>query len=130
MFYIRQIMRRIIIFQNTSLLTQDTSQFIFCSNALDYDDKMYSPFYVYSDSMMTSSNGTIFRFTCPLWGETTVDRWIPLTKASDAELWCFIWSAPEQTFEQTIGTPVIWDAIVPIMTSLISQMPLLSPEEI
>ena len=22
-------------------------------------------------------------------------RWIPRTKASDAELWCFIWSAPE-----------------------------------
>ena len=22
-------------------------------------------------------------------------RWIPLTKASDAELWCFLWSAPE-----------------------------------
>ena len=21
-------------------------------------------------------------------------RWIPLTKASDAELWCFLWSAP------------------------------------
>ena len=22
-------------------------------------------------------------------------RWIPLTKASDAERWCFLWSAPE-----------------------------------
>ena len=22
-------------------------------------------------------------------------RWIPRTKASDAELWCFLWSAPE-----------------------------------
>ena len=22
-------------------------------------------------------------------------RWIPLTKASDAELWCFLWSTPE-----------------------------------
>ena len=70
-------MRRIIIFQNTSLLTQDTSQFIFCSNALDYDDKMYSPFYVYSDSMMTSSNGTIFRFTCPLWGEPPLTGGFP-----------------------------------------------------
>ena len=29
----------------------------------------------------------------PLWGEFTGDRWIPLTKASDAELWCFLWSA-------------------------------------
>ena len=26
-------------------------------------------------------------------------RWIPLTKASDAELWCFLWSSPEQTVE-------------------------------
>ena len=24
----------------------------------------------------------------------TGDRWIPRTKASDAELWCFLWSAP------------------------------------
>ena len=47
-----------------------------------------------------------------------VTAWIPLTKASDAELWCFLWSAPEQTVEQTIETPVICDAIVLIMTSL------------
>ena len=37
-------------------------------------------------SMMTSSNGNIFCVTGPLWGEFTGDRWIPLTKASDAEL--------------------------------------------
>ena len=40
------------------------------------------------------------------------------TKASDAELWWFIWSAPEQTVEQTLETLVIWDAIAFIMTSL------------
>ena len=46
---------------------------------------------------MPSSNGNIFRETGHLWGETTGHRWIPLTKASDAKLWCFfIWSAPEQ----------------------------------
>ena len=45
--------------------------------------------------MMTSSNGNIFRITGPLWGEFTGHQWIPLTKASDAELWCFLWSAPE-----------------------------------
>ena len=50
-------------------------------------------------------------FTGPLWGEYAGRRWIPLTKASDAELWCFLWSTPEQTVEQTIETPVIWDAI-------------------
>ena len=26
-------------------------------------------------------------------------RWIPHTKARDAELWCFLWSAPEYTVE-------------------------------
>ena len=36
----------------------------------------------------TSSDGNIFRVTGPLWGEFTGDRWIPRTKASDAELWC------------------------------------------
>ena len=33
--------------------------------------------------VMTSSNGNIFRVTCPLCGEFTGHRWIPLTKASD-----------------------------------------------
>ena len=49
--------------------------------------------------MMTSSNGNIFRVNGHLCGEFTGDRWIPRTKASDAELWCFLWSAPEQTVE-------------------------------
>ena len=50
-------------------------------------------------NMMTSSNGNIFRVTGHLCGEFTGPRWIPHTKASDAELWCFLWSAPEQTVE-------------------------------
>ena len=45
--------------------------------------------------MMTSSNGNIFRVTGHLCGEFTGPRWIPRTKASDAELWCFLWFAPE-----------------------------------
>ena len=45
--------------------------------------------------IMTSSNGNIFRVTGPLCGEFTGPRWIPRPKASDAELWCFLWSAPE-----------------------------------
>ena len=53
----------------------------------------------YSDIMMTSSNGNIFHVTGPLCGEFTGPRWIPLTRASDAELWCFLWSAHEQAFE-------------------------------
>ena len=36
--------------------------------------------------VMTSSNGNIFRVIDPLWGEFTGLRWIPRTKASDAEL--------------------------------------------
>ena len=39
--------------------------------------------------MMTSSNGNIFRVTGPLCGEFTDHRWIPCTKASGSELWCF-----------------------------------------
>ena len=45
--------------------------------------------------MMTSSNGNIFRVTGHLCGEFTGPRWFPRTKASDAELWCFLWSASE-----------------------------------
>ena len=40
--------------------------------------------------MITSSNGNIFRVTGHLCGEFTGPRWIPHTKASDAELWCFL----------------------------------------
>ena len=41
-------------------------------------------------SIMTmTSNGTIFCVTAPLCGEFTGHRWIPLTKASDVELWWF-----------------------------------------
>ena len=46
-------------------------------------------------NMMTSSNGDIFRVTGPLCWEFTGPRWIPRTKASDAKLWCFLWSATE-----------------------------------
>ena len=45
--------------------------------------------------MMTSSNGNIFRVTGHLCGEFIGPRWIPHTKASDAELWCLLWSASE-----------------------------------
>ena len=38
----------------------------------------------------------------------------PLTKVSDVEVWCFLWSAPEQTVEET---PMIWDETALIITS-------------
>ena len=66
----------------------------------------------------------IFRVTAPLWGESPSHRWIPLTGASDAELWRFLfcffcfWPSPQQTVKQTMETPVIWDAIALIMMSL------------
>ena len=64
---------------------------------------------------MTPSNANIFRVSGPLWGEFGV----LFTKAIDAELWCFICYEPEHTIEQTMETPVIWDAIELIMTSLL-----------
>ena len=45
--------------------------------------------------MMTSSNGNIFRVIGLLCGDIPGPRRILRTKASDAELWCFLWSAPE-----------------------------------
>ena len=51
---------------------------------------------------MTSSIGYIFCITGLLCGEFTDHRRVPLTKASDAELWCFPWSVPEQMVEQTL----------------------------
>ena len=65
------------------------------------------------------SNGNIFHVTGPVFGESTSHRWVPLTKTSDAELWNFLWSAPEQTFEQTTEMLVIWDAIMLIMKTLL-----------
>ena len=68
--------------------------------------------------MMASSNSNIFRVTDPLCGEPSGYRWFPLTKASDAEHLCFLWSAPEQKVEQAIETLAILESIALIMPSL------------
>ena len=68
--------------------------------------------------MTTTSNGDIFCVTGHLCGELTGYRWIPVTKASDVELWWFLWSAPKQTVELTIEMLVIWDTVAFIMMSL------------
>ena len=39
-------------------------------------------------------------------------------RASDAEISCFLLSAPEQTVKETMETPVIWNEIALIMMSL------------
>ena len=43
---------------------------------------------IFRNTMMTSSNGNIFRVTWPLCREFTGHRWTPRAKASDTELWC------------------------------------------
>ena len=44
--------------------------------------------------MMTSSNRNIFRVAGPLWGNSPVTGEFPAPKASNGELWCFLWFAP------------------------------------
>ena len=72
---------------------------------------------IYTIYYMMTSNGKIFRVTRLLLGESIGHRWIPLIKASNAELLCGLWCAPEQMTEQTIEMPVIWDAMT-LITSL------------
>ena len=74
--------------------------------------------FIQTYAMMTSSSGNIFRVTGPLWGNSAGHRWIPLTKASGAKLWCFLGCAPEQAVEKTVETLVIWGAIMRIVTLL------------
>ena len=64
-------------------------------------------------NMMTSSNGNIFRVSGHFCGEFTGHRWIPRTKACDAELWFFYQRLNERLSKQSW---VIWDAMSPIMT--------------
>ena len=73
--------------------------------------------FLFMSLMMTSSNGNIFRVTGALCGEFTGHRWIPFTKASDTELWCFYLRLNKRLLK-TIAKPVIWDTIALIMTSL------------
>ena len=68
--------------------------------------------------MMTSSNENIFCVTDLLWGESACQRWIPLKKASNAELWYFLWCVLEQTAEQAVEILLIWDATALIVTSM------------
>ena len=64
--------------------------------------------------MMTSLNWNIFRVTGHLCGEFTCHRLIPLTKASDAEMFCLICAWINGWVKVRL---MIRDAIQPIMTS-------------
>ena len=55
---------------------------------LDPDDDL-----LWLQNMMTSSNGFFSALLAICAGNSPVDRWILHTKASVAELWCFLWSA-------------------------------------
>ena len=52
---------------------------------------MFTWLFIDTKIMMTSSNGNVFRITGHLCGKFSGHRWISLTKASDAELWCFFY---------------------------------------
>ena len=69
-----------------------------CSRAIQ-GNHIYSSLFSLKRKTITQHddviNGNIFHVTEPLCGEFTGHRWIPRTKASDAELWCFLWFAPE-----------------------------------
>ena len=70
------------------------------TNFIHMDSTGFEPMHLRNSfSMMTSSNGNIYRVTGHLCGEFTGHRWIPRTKASDAELWYFLWSALKLTIE-------------------------------
>ena len=49
--------------------------------------------------MMISLDGNIVHITGHLLRESTNHRWIPLTKANDVELWCFLWCVSEEVVE-------------------------------
>ena len=125
-FFQAQIKENIKVPRHAHLYGEFTSdRCIFCTKSLQRGKcfhLMTSSWIVYYhpsvNDMTTSSNGNIFRVTGPLWEECTGHRWIPLTETSDAELWYFLWCAPDQMFEQTMLRLVIWDAIAPIMMSL------------
>ena len=64
--------------------------------------KVLQPFI--QEIMMTLTIGNIFRITGLVWRESTGHHRSPVDpphKTSDAEIWCFLWSAPEHTTEQT-----------------------------
>ena len=65
-------------------------------------------------SMMRSWHGNAFCITGPLWGESTGDRWIPITKTSDVEPWFFpCWSMNRLLNKQSRGrwTVMSWHSL-------------------
>ena len=80
------------IYSELHLMLFETRLLWFYNNVPPLD--VSSPGY-YRWVMMTSSNGNFFRVTGLLCREFTGPPVNSRTKASDAELWSFLWSAPE-----------------------------------
>ena len=87
------------VFSRSTLESSQFHRYSHCHNSRTGGDNWNCYVYVWlsktTGHMMTTSNGNIFRVTGHLCGKFTSLRWIPRTKASDAELWYFLWSAPE-----------------------------------
>ena len=70
-------------------------------NEFSEEKSNFTEIYCYGDykpalvQIMWRHQTEAFSATGLLCREFTGHRWIPLTKASDAELWCFLWSATE-----------------------------------
>ena len=72
--------------------------FIRCFSHQMYDIVKFHYRYVFHYRYGISSNGNIFRVIALCAGNSPVTGEFP-AKASDTELWCFLWSALEQTVE-------------------------------
>ena len=92
-YHANDIFRSIVFSQKSCISIQISLKFVL-EDPSDFKAKL-----VQVMAMMTSSNGNIFGVTGHLRGEFTGRRWIPRTKASDAELWYFLWSGSEWTAE-------------------------------
>ena len=75
-----------------SIVVQNSRQYI--CQSLSSTSRVHSSTSVITALHNDVIKGNIFRVTGPLCGKFTGHRWIPRTKASDAELWCFLWSVP------------------------------------
>ena len=69
-------------------------------------------------NVMTSSNGSIFRVTNPLWGVPPVTGGFPSQRAVTLSFDVFFDLRLNKRLSKKIRTQVIWDAISLIMMSL------------
>ena len=91
--------------------------------------------------IMLLLSGNIFRFTAILWGESTSQRWIPLTKVKRRGPLMFLWDKSEQKVEQTHLTgkfeklwrsfvvTAMWGAIVIMLPKYLHTVMLNNPSD-